>query len=156
MGVENYIWNQVRIWGTGRHTPTKNSQEYPLLRGGMGTAHSYTLIQSSSFVWLAAFRLVPVLRVQLNRSITSSVSILLRFPQHHISFCYISNIPERNNIYLGDKLSFFVLFYQINTKPLANGDETINLSSSSEFSSRTRTFFISFMEAILPQRGPKV
>ena len=31
MGVENYIflvWNRVRIWETGRHTPTKNSQEY--------------------------------------------------------------------------------------------------------------------------------
>ena len=23
------VWNRVRIWGTGRHTPTKNSQEYP-------------------------------------------------------------------------------------------------------------------------------
>ena len=32
MGVENYIffvWNRVRIWRTGRHTPTKNYQEYP-------------------------------------------------------------------------------------------------------------------------------
>ena len=31
-GVENLhflVWNRVRIWGTGRHTPTKNSQEYP-------------------------------------------------------------------------------------------------------------------------------
>ena len=23
------VWNWVRIWGTGRHTPTKNSEEYP-------------------------------------------------------------------------------------------------------------------------------
>ena len=23
------VWNRVRIWKTGRHTPTKNSQEYP-------------------------------------------------------------------------------------------------------------------------------
>ena len=23
------VWNRVRIWRTGRHTPTKNSQEYP-------------------------------------------------------------------------------------------------------------------------------
>ena len=23
------VWNRVRIWGTGRHTPTKNSQEFP-------------------------------------------------------------------------------------------------------------------------------
>ena len=31
-GVENLhflVRNRVRIWGTGRHTPTKNSQEYP-------------------------------------------------------------------------------------------------------------------------------
>ena len=30
--MENYIfWSEirVRIWGTGRHSPTKNSQEYP-------------------------------------------------------------------------------------------------------------------------------
>ena len=32
-GVELHflVWNRVRIWRTGRHTPTKNSQEYPLL-----------------------------------------------------------------------------------------------------------------------------
>ena len=23
------VWNRVRIWRTGRPTPTKNSQEYP-------------------------------------------------------------------------------------------------------------------------------
>ena len=23
------VWNRVKIWKTGRHTPTKNSQEYP-------------------------------------------------------------------------------------------------------------------------------
>ena len=23
------VWNWVRIWGTGRHTPTENSEEYP-------------------------------------------------------------------------------------------------------------------------------
>ena len=23
------VWNRARIWRTGRHTPTKNSQEYP-------------------------------------------------------------------------------------------------------------------------------
>ena len=23
------VWDRVRIWITGRHTPTKNSQEYP-------------------------------------------------------------------------------------------------------------------------------
>ena len=23
------VWNRVRIWRTGRHTPTKNSQDYP-------------------------------------------------------------------------------------------------------------------------------
>ena len=23
------VWNRVRIWRTGRHTPTKNTQEYP-------------------------------------------------------------------------------------------------------------------------------
>ena len=23
------VWNRVRIWRTGRHNPTKNSQEYP-------------------------------------------------------------------------------------------------------------------------------
>ena len=25
-----FIWNRVKIWRTGRHTPTKNSQEKPL------------------------------------------------------------------------------------------------------------------------------
>ena len=24
------VWNGVRIWRTGQHTPAKNSQEYPL------------------------------------------------------------------------------------------------------------------------------
>ena len=34
-GVENYIfWSEIRlrIWRTGRHTPTKNSQGYPPIR----------------------------------------------------------------------------------------------------------------------------
>ena len=26
------VWNRVRIWRTGRHTPTKNFREYPALR----------------------------------------------------------------------------------------------------------------------------
>ena len=32
MGVNKdifWVWNRVRNWTTGRHTPTKNSQEYP-------------------------------------------------------------------------------------------------------------------------------
>ena len=34
-GLKNSIflvWNRVRIWRTGRHTPTKNSRGYPALR----------------------------------------------------------------------------------------------------------------------------
>ena len=27
-GTQFLVWNRVRIWRTGRHTPTKNSQEY--------------------------------------------------------------------------------------------------------------------------------
>ena len=32
MGVNEdifWVWNRVRNWTTGQHTPTKNSQEYP-------------------------------------------------------------------------------------------------------------------------------
>ena len=32
MGVNKdifWVWNRVRNWTTGQHTPTKNSQEYP-------------------------------------------------------------------------------------------------------------------------------
>ena len=40
------VWNRVRIWRIGRHTPNKNSQEYPLLPG-----LSLVLIPTSCDVW---------------------------------------------------------------------------------------------------------
>ena len=35
------VWNRVKIWGTGRHTPTKSPQEYPL-----GVLHLKTWIRN--------------------------------------------------------------------------------------------------------------
>ena len=47
------VWNRVKIWRTGRHTPTKNSQEYPQVY--------LKLVKSSQSVINAAFWLVELL-----------------------------------------------------------------------------------------------
>ena len=47
MGVENYIflvWNRIRIWRTGRQTPTKNSQEYLYYAAQHGHANIVRLL----------------------------------------------------------------------------------------------------------------
>ena len=41
------VWNWVRIWGSGRHTPTKNSEEY-----SPPGLPNQSLIHNSTFNWL--------------------------------------------------------------------------------------------------------
>ena len=35
------VWNRVRIWRIGRHTPTKNSQDYPPPPPGFGSGEAF-------------------------------------------------------------------------------------------------------------------
>ena len=65
-GVENdifLVWNRVRIWRTGRHTPTKNSQEYIPLPGISPTAlkHSHRN-QETRLILSATFEKMSIVR----------------------------------------------------------------------------------------------
>ena len=46
-------WNRVRIWRTGFHSPTKNSQEYP-----WGQITSFSLIKQWKISWITWSRAI--------------------------------------------------------------------------------------------------
>ena len=75
------VWNRVRIWRTGRHTPTKNFQEYPPPRGGAGGVQRWLHTSDGwTFFWVFVLERWASLIHDIYHDITSYANRSFRHP----------------------------------------------------------------------------
>ena len=85
------VWNWVRIWGTGRHTPTKNSEEYH--PPGDQQSFEYCYSKDTSLC-LSQFRRLRITKVCTSRAQNRSLRFLCFELTSWHAYARVSFVPK--------------------------------------------------------------